>query len=61
MQRQEANMFFNVIIPQIEQPLITLHDCIIVQAGKKCEVAKIIKQAFMEQYQINVHVKCERW
>ena len=61
MQRLEANMFFNVIIPQIKQPLITIHDSIIVQAGKKCNVAEIIKQAFMEHYQIRVHVKCERW
>ena len=61
MQRREADMFFNVIIPQIEQPLVTIHDSIIVQAGKKCDVASIIKRAFMDKYQIRVHVKCERW
>jgi hypothetical protein len=61
MQKQEANMFFNVIIPQIKQPLVTIHDSIIVQAGKRCNVAKIIKQAFMDKYQIKVRVSCEPW
>lgn len=61
MQRQEADMFFNVIIPQIKQPLVTIHDSIIVQAGKKCDVSKIIKQAFTEKYQIKVSVKYEPW
>jgi hypothetical protein len=61
MQRLEADMFYNVIIPQIEQPCVTIHDSIIVQAGKKCSVASIIKQSFMDKYQIKVLVKCEPW
>ena len=61
MQREEANMFFNVIIPQIQQPLITIHDSIVVQAGKRCNVSEIIKRAFWEKYQIRVRVSCEHW
>ena len=61
MQKQEANMFFNVIIPQINQPLVTVRDSIIVEAGKPCDVKKIIEQAFIEKYQIKVYVVCERW
>ncbi len=61
MQRQEANMFYNVIIPQIKQPLVTIHDSIIVEAGKPSDVKKIMEQSFMEKHQIRVRVKCERW
>jgi len=61
MQRREADMFFNVIIPQIDQPLVTIHDSIVVQAGKRCNVSKIIKQAFWDKYQIRVRVSCENW
>lgn len=61
MQRQEANMFYNIIIPKIHQPLVTLHDCIIVEAGKPCNAKKIIEDSFMEKYQIKVRVKHESW
>lgn len=61
MQRQEANMFYNVIIPQIHQPLVTIHDSIIVEGGKRCNVKKIIEQSFMEKHQIKVRVKHEPW
>lgn len=61
MQRQEANMLYNVIIPQIQQPLVTIHDSIIVQAGKSNNVAEIMKQAFMQIYQLNVRISCENW
>jgi len=61
MQRQEANMFFNVIIPQIDQPFVILHDSIIVQDGKKCSVREIIEQVFIKQFGIKVCVKRESW
>ena len=61
MQRQEARMFYDVIIQQIDQPLVTIHDSILVEAGKKCEVAKIITEAFRDLYQINVRVTCKLW
>jgi len=61
MQRREAQMFFDVIVPKIDQPLVTIHDSIVVEAGKKCNVAKIIKQAFQELHQIKVRVSCEFW
>ena len=41
-------MFYEVITPQIDQPLVTIHDSILIEAGKKCEVANIIKEAFRE-------------
>ena len=61
MQRQEADMFFNTIIPQIDQPFVILHDSIIVQDGKKCNVKEIIEQAFIDRFNIKVHVKRESW
>jgi hypothetical protein len=61
MQNREAIMFYNTIIPQINQPCVTIHDSIIVQAGKKCDVPKIIKQAFKDLHEIDVRVSCEPW
>jgi hypothetical protein len=61
MQRVEARMFYDTIIPQIDQPCVTIHDSVIVQSGKKCDVAQIIKQAFVEKYQIEIRVNREDW
>ena len=61
MQRREAKMIYNVIIPQIDQPCVTIHDSIIVQSGVKNSVPKIIKKAFLELYQIKVRVSWEPW
>lgn len=61
MQRREADMFYNAIIEKINIPCVTIHDSIIVQSGKKCNVPDIIKKAFLEKYQIHVRVKCESW
>lgn len=54
-------MFYNVIIPQIHQPLVTLHDSIIIEAGKPCNVKKVIENSLMKQHQIKVRVKHEKW
>jgi hypothetical protein len=61
MQRREAEMLYEVIIPQIDYPCVTIHDSVIVQAGKKCDVAQIIRQAFVEKYQIEIRVNREDW
>ena len=61
MQRQEANMLYNIIVPQINQPLVTIHDSIIVQQGKPCDVRNIMEKAFRDQYQIEVRISCELW
>ena len=61
MQRREARMFFNEILPKIDIPCITLHDSIIVESGKGSNVAKIIKQAFFDVHGIEVKVTCEHW
>ena len=61
MQRLEADMIYDIIAPQIQQPFVTLHDSIIVQAGKKCNVSEIIKEAFKNKYDFKVCVKCEMW
>jgi hypothetical protein len=65
MQSKEAEMFYGTIINQIDQPCVTIHDSIIVQSGKKCNVSKIIKQAFKGMHStdhgIDVRVSCEPW
>jgi len=61
MQRQESNMLYNVIIPQIDQPCVTIHDSIVIQSGVNCNVPEIMKQAFMNLYQIKIRVSCEFW
>ena len=61
MQRREAEMFFNTIIPQIDQPCVTIHDSVIVQSGKQCNVPEIIKQAFLDKFLIRVRVSSENW
>ena len=61
MQRIEADMFYNVIVPQIDQPFVTLHDSIIVQAGVGNDIHNIITKAFMCKFGIRVKVKREDW
>jgi len=61
MQFRESYMFYNIIIPQIYQPCVTIHDSVIVQSGKRSNVSKIIKQAFKDLHQIDVRVSCESW
>jgi len=61
MQRREADIFYNVICPQVEQPFVTIHDSIIVQNGIKCNVKQIMEQAFQDRFGIHVHIKREPW
>ena len=61
MQRVEADMFYNTIVPQISQPFVTIHDSIVIQDGKKCDISRIIKAAFMDKYGIKVCVNREKW
>ena len=61
MQRREAEMIYDIIIPQIDQPCVTIHDSIIVQSGIKNNVSEIIKKAFMDKHQIKVRVSWEPW
>lgn len=52
MQRIEAKMFFEEILPQVDQPFITIHDSVVVQAGKPSNVGDIIKRTFKEKENI---------
>ena len=68
MQREEASIFFDVIIPRImertQRPFVSIHDCLIFQDGiesnTECPTMQIIKQAFKERG-ISVAVKREVW
>ena len=61
MQARESRMFFEVIIPQIDIPCVTIHDSILVESGKKCNVAEIIGEAFLRLHQIKVRVESKIW